>query len=264
MTAGSFTVEQAAQSLSMSVSSAPPWYTNKNYTIYVSYSSNESAPTVYTTGFSPTVIVNYANGQSQTLTASASMVVGPWGTQGSAAISWTPLWNYEASIYATYGGLTSNTVTGQVYAPTAFSNISISPTVVNPGAPVAVSAFLQYYVNGSWQPLPNTTVSYAVVGPSGTVAQGTGITGSNGEVTLNIVAPTQPGSYTVVLTFSPTSYGGLGNLLPSSATLALQVGQEAAETYGFLTKYGKWVLAAVVVAVAGAVIYFERRRRHGH
>ena len=263
VTAGSFTVAQAAQSLSMSVSSAPPWYTNESYVIYVSYSSNQSAPTVYTTGFSPTVIVSYANGQSQTLVASATMQVGPWGSQGSAAISWTPLWNYQASLYATYGGVSSNTATGQVYAPTTFTGVSVSPTVVSPGASVSVVAMLEYYVNGSWNALPNATVTYAVTGPSGTVAQGTAVTGSNGEVSIALQAPTQPGSYTVTLAFSPSSFdGSLGSLLPSSVSIALQVGQEVSSATSFLSKYGKWILVGVAVAAAAGIVLYEYSRHH--
>lgn len=248
----SLTVENPVQELRLAVSSSPPWYTNKKYTIDVSYRSNIASESSGSEPFNPTITVKYSNGNTQTITASGTLYYGTEGTSASATATWMPSDNYSATITASWEDLVSNEVTGEVYAPTAFTGAYIHPNEVNPGGAVGVYAYLKYFINDKWEPLPNASVALQLLDSSGSVLYtDTANTNDNGLVSFTIYAPTKPGKYVVRLSFNPKAYGGIGNLLPSKVDIALS----AVEAVSEASEIAKYVLVVGAVALAGYFIY---------
>lgn len=242
------TVENPVQELKLAVSSSPPWYTDKEYTITVSYRSDIASETSGSEPFTPTIHIKYSNGNTQTIMASGTMYYGREGTYASATGKWVPSDNYNATITASWEDLISNAEEGEVVAPTTFTGASVSPSKVNPGGAVGVSAYLKYYVNGKWEPLEGAPVTMQVLTTSGKeIGSGVSKTNASGLVQFTLYAPKTPGNYIVKLIFNPKAYGGFGNLAPAEVALSLISGKK--------TEWVKYVVAIGATAVAGFILY---------
>ena len=176
-------------SMTLTVTPSPPWVPGQTLTFIVGLSTP-----VWTTDN----VVIYVNGSS---VAQIQLLPG----QHSGNTTWTVPQSYagqQISIYAqdSLFGVTSNTVTGTVLYPT---QITISaPSTVYVNQPFTVSGTLQYQnASGSWVPLAGATVT--VRGSWGGSATAT--TNSSGQYSVQLTAPSSPGTYTVTASFAGSS-----------------------------------------------------------
>jgi hypothetical protein len=175
--------------LTLTVTPSPPWTPGQTLSFTV------GLPSVAWTTDNVTI---YVNGTPVTSFQIASGVGGGGG-------AWTIPQGYagqQISIYAqdSLFGATSNTVTGTVLYPT---KITISaPSTVYPNQPFTVSGTLQYQnASGSWVALAGATVT--VKGSWGGSATAT--TNSSGQYSVQLTAPSSPGTYTVTASFAGSS-----------------------------------------------------------
>jgi len=182
------TITVSTGTITLSVSPNPPWTPGQTLTFTVTLST---AP--WTTDY----VTISANG---TPIASIQLV----GTPGGST-TWTVPQSYAGQSVSfvatdTLFGATSNTVTGTVLYPT---KITISaPSTVYVNQPFTVSGTLQYQnASGSWVALAGATVT--VRGSWGGSATAT--TNSSGQYSVQLTAPSSPGTYTVTASFTGSS-----------------------------------------------------------
>jgi len=174
--------------LTLTVSPSPPWVPGQTLTFTV------TLPTpVWTTD---TVYI-YANNTQVTSFQITSGVggSGTWTIPQSYAGQTVTFMAQDTLLMAT-----SNTVSGVVLYPT---KITISaPSTVYVNQPFTVSGTLQYQnASGSWVPLAGATVT--VKGSWGGSATAT--TNSSGQYSVQLTAPSSPGTYTVTASFAGSS-----------------------------------------------------------
>jgi hypothetical protein len=174
--------------LTLTVTPSPPWTPGQTLTFTV------ALPTpVWTTD---TVYI-YANNTQVTSFQITSGVggSGTWVIPQSYAGQTVTFMAQDTLLMAT-----SNTVSGTVLYPT---KITISaPSTVYPNQPFTVSGVLQYQdAYGNWNPLAGATVT--VKGSWGGSATAT--TNSSGQYSVQLTAPSSPGTYTVTASFAGSS-----------------------------------------------------------
>jgi hypothetical protein len=195
-------------------------------------------------------------------------------SSGQASITYTIPFTVNGQVTITvdvYG--TRASISGIVFYPTSLK-VSV-PTLVLVNQPFTVTVTLMYQSGPStWTPLAGAPI---VVTPSW-ASTVTAITDSNGNATIQLTAPSSPGTYTLTIAFTgaraaagpagaqPTGLVELNGLYFAPASISYSIsmsptGQGSVTPISPPTNLTPLLLSLVPLA-AGAITLFISKRRH--